>query len=95
MKTIEKKSLEVDDTKRQFMKKFGGYAATAPVGMYMLMTPSSSAAQQSGCGQQKMSWKQTKHMYKQHLFNEYGKSKGKQMWKENKHWLHKQYKASL
>jgi len=34
---------KVDSTKREFMKKFGTYAATAPVGMYMLMTPSTSA----------------------------------------------------
>ena len=34
---------EVDKTKRAFMKKFGTYAATAPLGMYILMTPSTSA----------------------------------------------------
>ena len=34
---------KVDNTKREFMKKFGAYAATAPVGMYMLMTPEASA----------------------------------------------------
>ncbi len=42
---------EVDEAKREFMKKFGKYAATAPLGMYLLMTPSSSKAQASGsCG---------------------------------------------
>ena len=33
----------VTSTRRDFIKKFGTYAATAPVGMYMLMTPSASA----------------------------------------------------
>ncbi|WP_297442193.1 hypothetical protein [Sulfurimonas sp.] len=39
---------KIDSTKREFIKKFGTYASTAPVGMYMLMTPSSSAAHTSG-----------------------------------------------
>lgn len=39
---------EVDEAKREFMKKFGKYAATAPVGMYLLMSPSASKAQASG-----------------------------------------------
>jgi len=43
---IEEKA--VDSTKREFMKKFGGYAATAPIGMYMLMTPNASAYCVSG-----------------------------------------------
>jgi len=43
MEDIETLKSEVDNTKREFMKKFGVYAATAPVGMYMLMTPSASA----------------------------------------------------
>ena len=47
-KKIEGLEPEVDDIKRGFMKKFGMYAATAPVGMYMLMTPSTSAAVGSG-----------------------------------------------
>ncbi len=47
---------EVDTTKRDFIKKFGTYAATAPLGMYMLMTPSASAhacsntTKKCGCG---------------------------------------------
>ncbi|WP_353663174.1 hypothetical protein [Hydrogenimonas sp. SS33] len=41
-------SQEVDETKREFMKKFGKYAATAPVGMYLLMGPGASRAQASG-----------------------------------------------
>lgn len=53
-----KEKLEVDTTKREFIKKFGGYAATAPVGMFMLMTPSASSACTSGtcnsCG--RSSW---------------------------------------
>ncbi len=43
---------EVDQAKREFMKKFGKYAAVAPVGMYMLMGPGASKAQASatvGC----------------------------------------------
>lgn len=48
MKKNNQRQENVDSTKREFMKKFGGYAATAPVGMYMLMTPSSSAACTSG-----------------------------------------------
>ena len=39
---------EVDEAKREFMKKFGKYAATAPVGMYLLMSPTASKAQASG-----------------------------------------------
>ncbi len=38
---------EVDQTKREFMKKFGKYAAVAPVGMYLLMGPGASKAQAS------------------------------------------------
>jgi len=45
-----KEELEIDSTKREFMKKFGSYAATVPVGMYILMTPSTSAAAGSGGG---------------------------------------------
>ena len=45
---VEGLRTEVDAVKRDFLKKFGVYAATAPVGMYMLMTPSTSAAVQSG-----------------------------------------------
>jgi hypothetical protein len=40
--------VEVDVTKREFMKKFGRYAATAPLGMYLLMGPGASKAQASG-----------------------------------------------
>lgn len=47
-KQVEGLETEVDTTKREFMKKFGKYAATAPVGMYMLMTPSMSSAVSSG-----------------------------------------------
>ncbi|WP_300364639.1 hypothetical protein [Hydrogenimonas sp.] len=39
---------EVDAAKREFMKKFGKYAATAPLGMYVLMSPVASRAQASG-----------------------------------------------
>jgi len=39
---------EIDKVKREFMKKFGQYAATAPIGMYLLMGPGSSKAQASG-----------------------------------------------
>jgi len=45
---IEELEPEVNEIKRGFMKKFGMYAATAPMGMYMLMTPSRSAAVSSG-----------------------------------------------
>jgi hypothetical protein len=47
-KRVEVLQSDVDSKKRDFMKKFGTYAATAPLGMYMLMTPSTSAAVQSG-----------------------------------------------
>ena len=33
-----------DETKREFMKKFGKYAASAPLAGFILMTPSSSQA---------------------------------------------------
>ena len=33
-----------DEMKREFMKKFGKLAATAPVGMFMLMGPGASKA---------------------------------------------------
>ncbi len=39
---------EVDAAKREFIKRFGKYAATAPMGMYLLMSPVSSHAQASG-----------------------------------------------
>jgi len=45
---VEETNTEVENTRRNFIKKFGKYAATAPVGMYMLMTPSQSAAHSSG-----------------------------------------------
>ena len=38
---------EVDEQKREFMKKFGSYAAAAPLGMYLLMGPGASKAQAS------------------------------------------------
>ncbi|WP_457744852.1 hypothetical protein [Sulfurimonas sp.] len=47
MKVI-KEEANIDSTKREFMKKFGSYAATAPIGMYMLMTPDASAKVCSG-----------------------------------------------
>lgn len=47
-KRVDVQQSDVDSKKRDFMKKFGSYAATAPLGMYMLMTPSTSAAVQSG-----------------------------------------------
>jgi len=34
---------EIDSVKREFIKKFGTYATTVPIGMYMLMTPNASA----------------------------------------------------
>ena len=46
--TKEKITQEIDSTKREFMKKFGGYAATAPIGMFMLMSPNASANISSG-----------------------------------------------
>ncbi len=48
--TDKKKVIEVenvDEAKREFMKKFGKYAATAPVGMYLLMGAGASKAQAS------------------------------------------------
>jgi hypothetical protein len=37
----------VDEVKREFMKKFGKYAATAPLGMYLLLGAGASKAQAS------------------------------------------------
>ena len=48
METKEINENEVDEAKREFMKKFGKYAATAPLGMYLLMGPGASKAQASG-----------------------------------------------
>jgi len=51
METIAKEKSqqhEVDAQKREFIKKFGKYAATAPLGMYLLMGPGASKAQASG-----------------------------------------------
>ncbi len=45
---VENERQEVDEAKREFITKFGKYAATAPLGMYLLMTPSASHAQASG-----------------------------------------------
>jgi|GEM_PF-2315328 len=39
---------DVDVQKREFMKRFGKYAASAPLGMYLLMGPGASKAQASG-----------------------------------------------
>ena len=36
--------LEVNELKRTFIKKFGIYAASAPLGAFLLMSPSSSYA---------------------------------------------------
>ncbi len=42
---------EIDEAKRDFMIKYGKFAATAPLGMYLLMGPGASKAQASGsCG---------------------------------------------
>ncbi len=41
---------EADQKKREFIKRFGGYAATAPVVMYSLMSPRRSAAAASDTG---------------------------------------------
>ena len=46
-KKIEIEVEDVDEAKREFMKKFGKYAATAPVGMYLLMGAGASRAQAS------------------------------------------------
>ena len=46
-KDLEK---EVDEAKREFMIKYGKYAATAPLGMYLLMGPGASKAQASCSG---------------------------------------------
>ncbi|WP_456452204.1 hypothetical protein [Hydrogenimonas sp.] len=49
IETLERQEVaEVDAAKRDFMKKFGKYAATAPLGMYLLMGPGASKAQASG-----------------------------------------------
>ncbi|WP_457595987.1 hypothetical protein [Hydrogenimonas sp.] len=48
MSDIDTKRPEVDEAKREFMTKFGKYAATAPLGMYLLMGPGASRAQASG-----------------------------------------------
>jgi len=45
---LKEETMEVDAAKRDFMKKFGKYAATAPLGMYLLMGPGASKAQASG-----------------------------------------------
>gem|GEM_PF-4752710 len=37
----------IDGVKREFMKKFGKYAATAPLGMYLLLGAGASKAQAS------------------------------------------------
>ena len=39
-----------DKKKREFIKKFGKYAASAPLAGFALMTPSSSLAAGSGIG---------------------------------------------
>lgn len=39
---------QLDSRKREFMKKFGTYAAGTPFAMYMLMSPSDSLAITSG-----------------------------------------------
>lgn len=41
---------EPDLLKREFMKKFGSYAATVPFGMYLLMSPSQAKAGFSDMG---------------------------------------------
>ncbi|BBG66318.1 hypothetical protein NNO_1615 [Hydrogenimonas sp.] len=48
---IKQKEVSVDEAKREFMIKYGKFAASAPLGMYLLMGPGSSKAQASGsCG---------------------------------------------
>ncbi|BDY12404.1 hypothetical protein [Hydrogenimonas cancrithermarum] len=42
--------VDVDEAKREFMKKFGKYAATAPLGMYLLLGAGASKAQASSTG---------------------------------------------
>jgi len=41
---------EAGQRKRELIKKFGKYAAVAPIGMYVLMSPKRSAAAASGLG---------------------------------------------
>ncbi len=43
--TVER---EIDEAKRSFIMKYGKFAATAPLGMYLLMGPGASRAQASG-----------------------------------------------
>jgi len=41
---------EANERRREFIKKFGTYAATAPLAMYVLMSPTRSAAAASDTG---------------------------------------------
>jgi len=41
---------EAGQRRREFITKFGKYAATAPLGMYVLMSPKRSAAAASDTG---------------------------------------------
>jgi len=41
---------EANERRRDFIKKFGAYAATAPLAMYVLMSPTRSAAAASDTG---------------------------------------------
>ncbi|WP_457593121.1 hypothetical protein [Hydrogenimonas sp.] len=50
-KNVESLDRDVDEAKREFMVKYGKIAATAPLGLYLLMGPGASKAQASGsCG---------------------------------------------
>ncbi len=42
--SIEKIEKKADEQKREFIKKFGKFATSAPVGMFVLMTMGSSKA---------------------------------------------------
>lgn len=42
--TLEKIEKKADEQKREFIKKFGKFASSAPVGMFVLMTMGTSKA---------------------------------------------------
>ena len=78
-----------DSTKREFIKKFGGYAASAPLTGFILMAPGSSIAHAASCSTcpPYASRREQRQIFKnqrQDLRNKKASFKADGTWSENK-----------
>ena len=84
--SIENIEQIADSTKREFIKKFGGYAASAPLTGFILMAPSSSRAH-AASGTGNASKKEQRQIFRsqiQDLRDRKASYKADGTWSENK-----------